>query len=136
MVLIMGMSLSGRQLLLTEEQYKQLKNKKLYIKNCYTLELISEIDAEMTIKTHKYEALEMIYQTAPERFNEEIDDSKKSFDEWVNNIAYDYIENDELPLTLNEFLEYNYDGEWVTNELQEQEIYDKKAYLLSQIRYW
>ena len=136
MVLIMGMSLSGRQLLLTEEQYKQLKNKKLYIKNCYTLELISEIDAEMTIKTHKYEALEIIYQTAPERFNEEIDNSKKSFDEWVNNIAYDYIENDELPLTLNEFLEYNYDGEWVTNELQEQEIYDKKAYLLSQIKYW
>lgn len=136
MVLIMGMSLSGRQLLLTEEQYKQLKNKELYIKNCYTLELISEIDAEMTIKTHKYEALKMIYQTAPERFNEEIDNSKKSFDEWVNNIAYDYIENDELPLTLNEFLEYDYNGEWVTNELQEQEIYDRKAYLLSQIRYW
>ena len=133
MVLIMGMRLSGRQLLLTEEQYKQLKNKELYIKNCYTLELI---DAEMTIKTHKYEALKMIYQTAPEKFNEEIDNSKKSFDEWVNNIAYDYIENDELPLTLNEFLEYDYNGEWVTNELQEQEIYDKKAYLLSQIRYW
>lgn len=136
MVLIMGMSLSGRQLLLTEEQYKQLKNKELYIRNCYTLELISEIDAEITIKTHKYEALEMIYQTAPERFNEEIDNFKKSFDEWVDNIAYDYIEQDELPLTLDEFLEYNYNGEWVINELQEQEIYDRKAYLLSQIRYW
>lgn len=81
MVLIMGMRLSGCNLLLTEEQYKQLKNKELYIKNCYTLELISEIDAEMTIKTHKYEALEKIYQTAPEKFNEEIDNSKKSFDE-------------------------------------------------------
>ena len=136
MVLVMGMSLDGRQLLLTEEQYKQLKNKELYIKNCYTLELISEIDAEVTIKTHKYEALEMIYQTAPERFNEEIDNFKKSFDEWVDDIAYDYIEQDELPLTLDEFLEYNYNGEWVTNELQEREIYDRKAYLLSQIRYW
>lgn len=136
MVLIMGMSLSGRQLLLTEEQYKQLKNKELYIKNCYTLELISEIDAEIIIKTHKYEALEMIYQTAPEKFNEEINNFKKSFDEWIDDIAYDYIEQDELPLTLNEFLEYDYNGEWVTNELQEQEIYDRKAYLLSQIRYW
>ena len=136
MVLIMGMRLSGCNLLLTEEQYKQLKNKELYIKNCYTLELISEIDAEVIIKTHKYEALEMIYQTAPENFNKEIDNFKKSFDEWVDNIAYDYIEYDELPLTLNEFLEYDYNGEWVTNELQEQEIYDKKAYLLSQIRYW
>ena len=136
MVLIMGMRLSGCNLLLTEEQYKQLKNKELYIKNCYTLELISEIDAEVIIKTHKYEALEMIYQTAPENFNEEIDNFKKSFDEWVDNIAYDYIEYDKLPLTLNEFLEYDYNGEWVTNELQEQEIYDRKAYLLSQIRYW
>lgn len=136
MVLIMGMRLSGRQLLLTEEQYRQLENKELYIKNCYTLELISEIDAEVIIKTHKYEALEMIYQTAPERFNEEIDNFKKSFDEWVDDIAYDYIEDDELPLTLNEFLEYDYNGECVTNELQEQEIYDRKAYLLSQIRYW
>lgn len=136
MVLIMGMRLSGCQLLLTEEQYKQLKNKELYIKNCYTLELISEIDAEVIIKTHKYEALEMIYQTTPENFNEKIDNFKKSFDEWVNDIAYYYIEQDELPLTLNEFLEYDYNGEWVTNELQEQEIYDRKAYLLSQIRYW
>lgn len=135
MVLIMGMRLDGGHLLLTEEQYNKLKNKELYIKNPYELELIDSSEADMFKKVQRYEALEALYSNG----SEDIILSREEnlpFEEIVDDIAYDFIELSELPITLDELLDYNYSNAWIINVIKEDKIQDEKVYILMQIRYW
>lgn len=131
----MGMQLDGGHLLLTEEQYNKLKNKELYIKNPYELELIDSFEADILKKVQRYEALEALYSNG----NEDIILSKEKdlpFEEIVDDIAYDFIELSELPVTLDELLDYNYSNAWIINVIKEDKIQDEKVYILMQIRYW
>lgn len=135
MVLIMGMRLDGGHLLLTEEQYNKLKNKELYLKNPYELELIDSSEADMFKKVQRYEALEALYSNG----SKDIILSREEnlpFEEIVDDIAYDFVESSELPITLDELLDYDYSNAWIINVIKEDKIQDEKVYILMQIRYW
>lgn len=137
----MGMSLSLRYLLLDEDQYKKLKNKELYIKSNYDLELISATEAENYKKALMFDAIEYylndIFKNNTEIINIELkkEDNNSNFN--LENFAKENMTlEEELPLTLDEFLEYDYCGEWVINELYKDFINDRDCYLIIQARYW
>lgn len=137
----MGMSLSLRYLLLDEDQYKKLKNKELYIKSNYDLELISATEAENYKKVLMFDAIEYylndIFKNNTEMINIELkkEDNNSNFN-LENFVKKNMTLEEELPLTLDEFLEYDYCGEWVINELHEDFINDRDCYLIIQARYW
>lgn len=131
----MGMSLDTDYILLDEKKYNKLKNKELYIKNIYKLELISKRDAENNNKIIYYNALKEKFENnktyiISDKFE------NNSFEDFIINIADNFIEYSELSITLDEFLNYDYDGEWIVNKLHEEKIGDKKIYLLIQTKYW
>ena len=131
----MGMSLDTDYILLDEKKYNKLKNKELYIKNIYELELISKRDAENNNKIIYYNALKEKFENdktyiISDKFE------NNSFEDFIINIADNFIEYSELSITLDEFLNYDYDGKWIVNKLHEEKIGDKKIYLLIQTKYW
>lgn len=131
----MGMSLDTDYILLDEKKYNKLKNKELYIKNIYKLELISKRDAENNDKIIYYNALKEKFENdktyiISDKFE------NNSFEDFIKNIADNFIEYSELSITLDEFLNYDYDGGWIVNKLHEEKIGDKKIYLLIQTKYW
>lgn len=135
----MGMSLSARYLLLDEDQYQKLKKKELYIKSSYDLELISAAEAENYKKALMFNALEYYLDDI---FKDDTEINIKLTKENDNNFNLESFvkENitleEELPITLDEFLEYDYCGEWVVNELHEDFVNDKDCYVIIQTRYW
>lgn len=147
----MGMSLSTDYLLLDEEQYRKLKNKELYIKNKWTLELIDYNEYVLLKNNIYYNALKEYFrvnQGINFHYNDlgecyleselfiQLENKDITLEEFIKESAYEFIEEDELPLSLDEFLEYNYCGEWIINELHEKFVNDKDCYLLIQTRYW
>ena len=137
----MGMSLRTNYLLLDEEQYKKLKNKELYIKSIYDLELISAVAAEEHKKALMFNALSYNLEYYTEELIEFLKEKENSLEEINNFSLEDFVkenitQEEELPITLDEFLNYDYCGEWVINELYEEFVNDKDCYLLIQTRYW
>lgn len=130
----MGMSLDTKYLLLDENKYNRLKNKELYIKNIYTLELISKEDSEKNDKIIYYNALKNWFENNKISVLENFKDY--SFEHFIEDVAGDFIEYSELSIALDKFLKYDYDGEWIINEIHEETINDSKIYLLIQTRYW
>lgn len=134
----MGMDLSTSYLLLDEEQYRKLKNKELYIKSIYNLELISAVTAEEYKKSLMFDALAYDLEHSLEKLIVFF----KENEEKINNFSLeDFVKEnlileEELPVTLDEFLNCDYGGEWVINELHEEFVNGKNCYLLIQTRYW
>ena len=137
----MGMDLSISYLLLDKEQYNKLKNKELYIKSNYELELVSAIEAEEHKKSVMFDEIAYYLDNLLENSNtKEINIKIKNENNSNFNLESFIKENlpleEELPITLDEFLNYDYCGEWVINELHEEFVNDKDCYLLIQARYW
>lgn len=147
----MGYDLSMRYILLEEKQYEKLKNKELFIKNKYTLELINYHEYVLLKDSIYYNALKEYfhinqginfhYNELGECYSEselftQLESKDITLEQFINESACASINEDELPLTLDEFLEYDYCCEWVINELHEEYCNDKDCYLLTQIRYW
>lgn len=135
----MGMSLSARYLLLDEDQYQKLKKKELYIKSNCDLELVSAAEAENYKKALMFNALEYYLDDI---FKNDAEINIKLTKENDNNFNLESFikENitleEELPITLDELLEYDDCGEWVVNELHEDFVNGKNCYVIIQTRYW
>lgn len=136
----MGMNLSISYLLLDSEQYQKLKNKELYIKSNYELKLVSAIEAEEYKKSIMFDAMNYYLDDLLENntqvsinFTKEKKENSFNLEDFIKeNIQLE----EELPITLDEFLNYDYCGEWVINELYEDFVNDKDCYLIIQTRYW
>ena len=136
----MGMDLSTSYLLLDSEQYQKLKNKELYIKSNYELKLISAIEAEEYKKSIMFDAMNYYLDDLLENntqvsinFTKEKKENSFNLEDFIKeNIQLE----EELPITLDEFLNYDYCGEWVINELYEDFVNDEDCYLIIQTRYW
>lgn len=136
----MGMSLSTDYLLLDKEQYNKLKNKELYIKSNYELELIPAIEAEEYKKALMFDTIEYyldnIFKGEQKEFNVKIKNENNNDFSLEDFVKENMTLEEELPITLDEFLNYDYSGEWVINELHEEFVNGKDCYLLIQTRYW
>ena len=136
----MGMDLSTSYLLLDSEQYQKLKNKELYIKSNYELKLVSAIEAEEYKKSIMFDAMNYYLDDLLENntqvsinFTKEKKENSFNLEDFIKeNIQLE----EELPITLDEFLNYDYCGEWVINELYEDFVNDEDCYLIIQTRYW
>ena len=127
----MGMDLSSSHILLTKEQFKELEEGKLYFKSCYNLELISWYEAEDKRKSVLFDALEEALHGDTIELP-----IGTNLEEYIKDELYHEIDNDEYPITLKEFLDYDYCGEWVENNLYEEKINDEPIFLIIQLRYW
>lgn len=137
----MGMDLSTDYLLLDEEQYRKLKNKELYIKSIYDLELMSADAAQEHKKAIMFDALSYDLEYSVEELINFLKEKENNLEEINNFSLEDFVKEnitleEELPITLDEFLNCDYGGEWVINELHEEFVNDKDCYLLIQTRYW
>lgn len=130
------MNLYEKHLVITEKQYKQLKDKILYIKNAFELELI-DFSEMLTLKK--------------EQFFNVIENNVKQDTIWLSSLQEDLeqmedidifnffdkefrYECEELPLTLEEWLEYE-DNEHTIRKIVKEEINELNFYLLILIRY-
>lgn len=127
----MGYSLSSSHVLVTKEQFKELEEGKLYFKSCYNLELIDWYEAEDKRKSILFNALkEALHDDTIEL------SVGTNLEEYIKDELYNKIDNDEYPITLKEFLDYDYCGEWIENNLYEEEINGEPVFLIIQLRYW
>ena len=127
----MGYSLSENHIILTEEQYKDLKEERYYIRSNFELELIDMIEAENARKATLFDALvEALVSQSIEL------SVGANLEEFIKDDLYEYIEEESYPLTLQEFLDYNYNGEWIENCLYKEKLGEQTFYILSQLRYW
>lgn len=127
----MGMDLSSTHILLTEEQYADLKANKLFFKSCWDLELIDEYKAEDERKIALFDALE-------EALHGDIIELPvgTNLEEYIKDELYDEIDKEYYPVSLEEFLNYDYDGDWIINNVYEEKIGEQTFYLIVQLRYW
>lgn len=141
----MGCSLDEKHLILSEKEYKQLKDKITYIKSPYDLTII-DFSEMISLKKEQFftviednvkrdtiwlsslqEDLEADYD---KKFSNDID----IFDYFNRELRY---ECEELPLSLDEWLEYDNDGDiYALRKVTEEEIEGTKFYLITLIMYW
>ena len=126
----MGMDLSSSYILLTKEQFRELEEEKLYFKSCYTLELLNWGEALDKRKCALFDALEDALYSKSIALPVETD-----LEEFIEDELYSNILMEEYPITLKEFLDYQYE-DLVENNLYEEEINGEPVFLIIQTRYW
>ncbi len=131
------MSLDEKHLVITEEQYEQLKNKTLYINSPYDLRIIN-YSTMLFIKKQQF------FDVIADKVEQDLDwlSFLKDELEQLNDTSLFYYLNtemrnecEELPLTLDEWLEYEED-EYIIRKIEEEHIGDIKFYILIFVRYW
>lgn len=131
----MGMRLDSRTLVLTEDEYKQANNR-WFIETPYDLVKIDYITASDYRKAVYFRALEDLQSyEEPIIINlSEID----NLEEWIEDNYPDSVDRECLPLTLQDFLNYDYQGEYVKNSIEEYTLSNGsgKIYIVTQVRYW
>lgn len=135
----MGRDLYEKHIIISEEQYQQLKDKMLYIKSIYDLELI-DFSEMFSIKKEQF------FNVFEDKVNSDLDwllFLKDELEQTKNVNVFEYFNkelkyecDEELPLTLDEWLKFE-DGEtFITTKVTEEKVGDIKFYLLILVRYW
>lgn len=135
----MGRDLYEKHIIISEEQYQQLKDKMLYIKSIYDLELI-DFSEMFSIKKEQF------FNVFEDKVNSDLDwllFLKDELEQTKNVNVFEYFNkelkyecDEELPLTLDEWLKFD-DGEtFITTKVTEEKVGDIKFYLLTLVRYW
>lgn len=135
----MGRDLYEKHIIISEEQYQQLKDKMLYIKSIYDLELI-DFSEMFSIKKEQF------FNVFEDKVNSNLDwllFLKDELEQTKNVNVFEYFNkelkyecDEELPLTLDEWLKFD-DGEtFITTKVTEEKVGDIKFYLLTLVRYW
>lgn len=135
----MGRDLYEKHIIISEEQYQQLKDKMLYIKSIYDLELI-DFSEMLSIKKEQF------FDVFKDKVNSDLDwllFLKDELEQTENVDVFEYFNkelkyecDEELPLTLDEWLKFE-DGEtFITTKVTEEKVGDIKFYLLILVRYW
>lgn len=135
----MGRDLYEKHIIISEEQYQQLKDKMLYIKSIYDLELI-DFSEMFSIKKEQF------FNVFEDKVNSDLDwllFLKDELEQTKNVNVFEYFNkelkyecDEELPLSLDEWLKFE-DGEtFITTKVTEEKVGDIKFYLLILVRYW
>ena len=135
----MGRDLYEKHIIISEEQYQQLKDKMLYIKSIYDLELI-DFSEMFSIKKEQF------FNVFEDKVNSDLDwllFLKDELEQTKNVNVFEYFNkelkyecDEKLPLTLDEWLKFE-DGEtFITTKVTEEKVGDIKFYLLTLVRYW
>lgn len=134
----MGRDLYEKHIIISEEQYQQLKDKMLYIKSIYDLELI-DFSEMFSIKKEQF------FNVFEDKVNSDLDwllFLKDELEQTKNANVFEYFNkelkyecDEELPLTLDEWLKFE-DGEtFITTKVTEEKVGDIKFYLLTLVNY-
>lgn len=135
----MGRDLYEKHIIISEGQYQQLKDKMLYIKSIYDLELI-DFSEMFSIKKEQF------FNVFEDKVNSNLDwllFLKDELEQTKNVNVFEYFNkelkyecDEELPLTLDEWLKFE-DGEtFIATKVTEEKVGDIKFYLLTLVRYW
>ena len=141
----MGYSLDEKHLILSEKEYKQLKDKITYIKSPYDLTIIDFSEMISLKKEQFFNIIESNVEQNAIWLSSLQEDLKANYDQkFGDNIdIFDYFDKElryeceELPLSLDEWLNYDNDGDIYTlRKITEEEIEGTKFYLITLIMYW
>ena len=134
----MGRDLYEKHIIISEEQYQQLKDKMLYIKSIYDLELI-DFSKMLSIKKEQF------FDVFKDKVNLDLDwllFLKDELEQTENVDVFEYFnkelkyECEELPLTLDEWLKFEDEEIFTITKVTEEKVGDIKFYLLTLVRYW
>ena len=141
----MGYSLDEKHLILSEKEYKQLKDKITYIKSPYDLTIIDFSEMISLKKEQFFNIIESNVEQNAIWLSSLQEDLKANYDQkFGDNIdIFDYFDKElryeceELPLSLDEWLNYDNDGDiYILRKITEEEIEGTKFYLITLIMYW
>lgn len=135
----MGRDLYEKHIIISEEQYQQLKDKMLYIKSIYDLELI-DFSEMLSIKKEQF------FDVFKDKVNSDLDwllFLKDELEQTKNVNVFEYFNkelkyecDEELPLTLDEWLKFEDEEIFIITKVTEEKVGDIKFYLLTLVRYW
>lgn len=135
----MGRDLYEKHIIISEEQYQQLKDKMLYIKSIYDLELI-DFSEMFSIKKEQF------FNVFEDKVNSDLDwllFLKDELEQTKNVNVFEYFNkelkyecDEELPLTLDEWLKFEDEEIFTITKVTEEKVGDIKFYLLTLVRYW
>ena len=100
----MGMDLSYNYKILNEQEYNKLKNGGLYFTDKYSLNLINVFEARERKKIVMFDAIEYKIEQEGTNWIKDLQYNAKTYDEDMFELVKDYIEPDDLPITLEQWL--------------------------------
>lgn len=132
----MGMDLSYDYKILNEQEYNRLKNNELYFINKYDFSLIDAFEAEDRKKIAMFNAIE--YKIEQEGINwiKYLQYNANTYNEDMFELVKDYIEPDDLPITLEQWLNEDETDGYEIREINEEELNGQKIYLLVHCMFW
>ena len=104
----MGMDLSYDYKILNEQEYNRLKNNGLCFTNKYDLNLIDAFEAKDRKKIAMFNAIEYKIEQEGTNWIKDFQYNAKTYDEDMFELVKDYIEPDDLPITLEQWLNIYY----------------------------
>ena len=132
----MGMDLSYNYKILSEQEYNTLKNNELYFTNKYDLNLIDSFDADDRKKIAMFNAIEHKIEQEGTNWIKGLQYNAKTYDEDMFELVKNYIEPDDLPITLEQWLNEDETDGYEIREINEEELNGQKIYLLVHCMFW
>ena len=132
----MGMDLSYNYKILNEQEYNKLKNGGLYFTDKYSLNLINVFEARERKKIVMFDAIEYKIEQEGTNWIKDLQYNAKTYDEDMFELVKDYIEPDDLPITLEQWLNEDETDGYEIREINEEELNGQKIYLLVHCMFW
>lgn len=132
----MGMDLSYDYKILNEQEYGRLKCNGLYFTNKYNLNLIDAFEAEDRKKIAMFNAIEYKIEQEGTNWIKDLQYNAETYNEDMFELVKDYIELDDLPITLEQWLNEDETDGYEIREINEEELNGQKIYLLIHCRFW
>ena len=132
----MGMDLSYDYKILNEQEYNRLKNNELCFTNKYDLNLIDAFEAKDQKKIAMFNAIEYKIEQEGTNWIKDLQYNVETYDEDMFELVEDYIEPDDLPITLEQWLNEDETDGYEIREINEEELNGQKIYLLVHCRFW
>lgn len=132
----MGMDLSYNYRILNEQEYNKLKNGGLYFTDKHSLNLINVFEARERKKIVMFDAIKYKIEQEGTNWIKDLQYNTKTYDEDIFELVKDYIEPDDLPTTLEQWLNEDETDGYEIREINEEEFNGQKIYLLIHCRFW
>lgn len=132
----MGMDLSYDYKILSEQEYNKLKNNELYFTNKYDLNLIDSFDAKDRKKIAMFNAIKYKIEHEGTNWIKDLQYNAKTYDKDIFELVKDYIDPEELSITLEQWLNEDETDGYEIREINEEELNGQKIYLLVHCMFW
>ena len=118
----MGMDLSYDYKILNEQEYNRLKNNGLCFTNKYDLNLIDAFEAKDRKKIAMFNAIEYKIEQEGTNWIKDLQYNAETYDEDMFELVKDYIEPNDLPITLEQWLNEDETDGYEIREINEEEL--------------